>query len=296
MSERRLKILMVCAHPGDAFDQAGGTLCHHGERGDDVTVLIVTHGVRSHAALFTDEKRKPEGARDEKLAAATVQEIEAVKSEEILAAGMELGLTDIRFLHREDDVLLVNEGLVLAVTRFIREAKPDLLITHHPLQDGGFLGTHPIIGQIALMAFETAAARWLLDETHPPHHVAQVFLIGGFDVHRWSVSHIYHPEWTVFVDVTDVIERKVRALDHLASQRYDGAYARKRVEAVDGWKGTRAGVPYAETFVPLIPEVYRYLPIEPSTLETDQGWTARIERMSKLLAHRVPYRKKESQP
>ena len=72
MAVRKMKIMMVCAHPGDAFDDSGGTLCHHVERGDDVIVLIVTHGARSHAAMFTDEKRKPKGQRNEKLAAATV--------------------------------------------------------------------------------------------------------------------------------------------------------------------------------------------------------------------------------
>lgn len=34
----------------------------------------------------------------------------------------------------------------------------------------------------------------------------------------------------VFVDVTDAIDRKVRALDIMKSQQYEGPYARKSVE------------------------------------------------------------------
>ena len=294
MSVRKMKIMMVCAHPGDAFDDSGGTLCHHVERGDDVVVLIVTHGARSHAAMFTDEKRKPEGQRDEKLANATVEEISKVKEKEIIGAGKELGLTDIRLLHEEDDILLVKEETILKVAQLIREEKPDILITHHPLQDGGLLTTHPIVGQIAMLAYEAAGARWTRDESLPPHPISQVFFIGAVNGKPWSTSHIYHPEWQVFVDVTDVIERKVKALDHLVSQRYHGDYARKRTEVADGFRGTRVDVPYAETFVPMIPEVYQHLPIQQGTLDKNKGWTGRISALSKIIAPHVPYKKLES--
>ena len=70
---RRMKIMMICAHPGDAFDDSGGTLCHHIERGDDVIVVLMTTGARSHAAKFTDEKRKPKGQRIEEYAAMTAE-------------------------------------------------------------------------------------------------------------------------------------------------------------------------------------------------------------------------------
>ena len=293
MSVRKMKIMMVCAHPGDAFDDSGGTLCHHVERGDDVVVLIVTHGARSHAAMFTDEKRKPEGQRDEKLANATVEEISKVKEKEIIGAGKELGLTDIRLLHEEDDILLVKEETILKVAQLIREEKPDILITHHPLQDGGLLTTHPIVGQIAMLAYEAAGARWTRDESLPPHQISQVFFIGAVNGKPWSTSHIYHPEWQIFVDVTDVIERKVKALDHLVSQRYHADYARKRAEVADGWKGTRVDVPYAESFVPMIPEVYRHLPIQQETLDKNKGWTGRIKGLSKIIAPHVPYKKLE---
>jgi len=293
MDVRKLKILMICAHPGDAFDDSGGTLCHHVERGDDVIVVILTHGARSHAPLFTDEKRKPKGQRDERRASATVDEIAEFKADEMRAAGKELGIEDVRFMHEEDDILLVKEETILKVADLIRREKPDILITHHPLQEGGLLTSHPIVGQIVMLGYEAAGARWTRDETLPPHQVSQVFFIGTVNGKPWTMAHIYHPEFSIYVNITDVIERKVKALDHLESQRYQALYARKRVEAADGWRGTRVQVPYAETFVPMIPEVYHYLPIQQSTLDTDKGLTGRINRAAKMSAYRVPYKGKQ---
>ena len=35
-----LKVMAVVCHPADAIDGAGGTLCLHQERGDEVTVVV----------------------------------------------------------------------------------------------------------------------------------------------------------------------------------------------------------------------------------------------------------------
>ena len=287
---RKMKVMVICAHPGDAFDDSGGTLCHHAERGDEVIVVIMTTGARSHAAMFTDEKRKPAGQRIEEYAAMTADEIEKVKAQEIVGAAGELGITDVRFLHQEDDILLVNLDMIKKVERLIREEKPDLLITHHPMQEGGLLTTHPIVGQIVLLGYEAAGARWTRDESLPPHQISQIFFIGTINGKPWSTNHIYHPEWSIWVDITDVAEKKVKALDHLESQHYDAVYARKRVECGDGWKGTRVDIPYGETFVPMMPETYHYLPIMQSTLDRPKGWTARLKNLSEMKAHRVPYK------
>ena len=292
MDVRKLKILMICAHPGDAIDNSGGTLCHHIDRGDEVTILLITSGARSHATLFTDEKRKPKGQRDEAKASMTVQEIEECKDRELVEAAKELGITDVRFLHQPDDILLVKEELIIKIADFIRQEKPDILITHHPLQEGGLLTTHPIVGQIAMLGWEVAGARLTKDEKMPPHQISQVFFVGMVNGRPWLTSHIYHPEWQIFVDITDVVDRKVKALDHLESQHYDAAYARKRAEAVDGWIGTRVDVPYAESFIPMIPEVHKYLPIMQSTLDTKKDHTSRVLRLSKMIPHTIPYKGK----
>ena len=40
--------MAIVCHPADALDHAGGTLCLHAQRGDEVTVVVCTHGVETH--------------------------------------------------------------------------------------------------------------------------------------------------------------------------------------------------------------------------------------------------------
>ena len=52
----------------------------------------------------------------------------------------------------------------------------------------------------------------------------------------------------LYVGITDVIEKKVQALNHISSQFYSGPYSRKRAETDDSAHGHSAYVAYAEQF------------------------------------------------
>ena len=41
MASEPIRILIVAAHPADAFDQAGGTLAHHAAEADRISALIL---------------------------------------------------------------------------------------------------------------------------------------------------------------------------------------------------------------------------------------------------------------
>ena len=41
---RPIRVLCVGGHPADTFDSAGGTLAHHAQAGDSVTVVALTAG------------------------------------------------------------------------------------------------------------------------------------------------------------------------------------------------------------------------------------------------------------
>ena len=58
MPSKPIRLLIVGAHPADAFDQAGGTLAHHAAEGDHASALIVTGGVRSHGWRLRDRYRE----------------------------------------------------------------------------------------------------------------------------------------------------------------------------------------------------------------------------------------------
>ena len=59
-----MKLLAAYAHPADAITDCGGTLALHVARGDEVSILSMTHGGRIHPNIYEEEWRKanPEAA------------------------------------------------------------------------------------------------------------------------------------------------------------------------------------------------------------------------------------------
>lgn len=71
-------------------------------------------------------------------------------------------------------------------------------------------------------------------------------------------------EQTSIINITDVIDKKVKAQDYVSSQYYGGTYSRKRSETDDGAHGNKARVAYAEQFQRFFPMVRYALPITDS--------------------------------
>ena len=65
----------------------------------------------------------------------------------------------------------------------------------------------------------------------------------------------------LFIDITAVVGKKLKALDQFASQGYRGDYARKAIETVDGVFGKTAYVNFAEGFCRLYNETRDELPV-----------------------------------
>jgi len=126
---------------------------------------------------------------------------------------------------------------------------------------------HAIAGQIVLHAIQYAG-RVDPGDHNPPHRVAQVFFfgIGAATVRSslWDAQDGYYND--VFIDISDVIEKKLAALDCLASQGYGGAYARKRIETSDGAFGAQVRHGYAEGFIKMNGECHYYLPVTDDAL------------------------------
>ena len=280
-----LRILLAGGHPADAFDNAGGTLAHHARRGDAVTVVVMTHGVQSHSILKIDWERTGRGEAIETCA----EELRDEKEAEVRRGCAILGIQDVRFLYYPDNLLLVTEELVLKVADVIREVRPHIVITHHPSEDGG-IGTHASCAQITLHAI-SAAHGLAPDERLKPHNVGQVFFTGTVMNSRRSdsLTALAPAFCDVIVDVTDVVDLKVRALDQIRSQGYAGAYARKRTETVEGRIGGMMRIAYGEAFARNRAEVYDSLPIQDSTIRQMTETSAeQVARYGPLLAGAVP--------
>jgi hypothetical protein len=99
-----------------------------------------------------------------------------------------------------------------------------------------------------------------------------------------STAHI-----TTIVDITDVIDKKVKAMDMISSQYYGGAYSRKCHETCDGRTGGFGLVAYGEAFQGIWPETVYTLPFSEAdarrSLDTGEAMMA---RRSEIVAALMP--------
>ena len=259
---RALRLLSIGAHPADTFDQCAGALAHHTSRGDYAACISLTHGARVHDEKVSDSMFHREQVPDSPELLSIMEEQADVKLNEVRAACKILGVDDVYSLGLDDAILLITEDAIRRLARMIREIKPDIVLTHFPKEGDGLFRQHAIGGQIAMHAIQFAGSVEPGDR-NPPHRVAQIFFfgIGAAKVRSglWDSEGGYTND--VFIDFTDVVDKKLAALDCLVSQGYGGAYARKRIEASDGAFGQMAHCGYAEGFIKMKAEVHRYLPV-----------------------------------
>src|SRR5690349_9664771 len=107
-----LRILSIGAHPADIFDQSGGAMAHHVQRGDYVGCVVLTHGARIHDAVISDSMFHREEVPDAAELQALMDERSDVKAEETRQACALLGVEDVTFFGADDAILLVTEESV----------------------------------------------------------------------------------------------------------------------------------------------------------------------------------------
>lgn len=284
MASRSLTVLMVGGHPADCFDQAGGTLAHHAAAGDRVVAVTVSTGVRTHHFGLVDRKRACEEGLD-----IESEQLRAVqqKLDETRRACEILGFGDVRTLGFEDDDVLMSRELVDRLTDVIREVRPDVIITHHPYEMGGFK-LHATTGQATLYAWQVAMGTGRGSQAS--HYCTSLFFMNpmGYMGHN-SLGYASTAQVNVMIDVTDVIDKKVAAMDLVGSQYYDGAYARKVHEASDGHYGQLCAVAYAEPFQSHLPMVRYTLPVSDADLYRQvEPNSESIARRGEIIAGQIP--------
>ena len=284
MASRPLRILMVGAHPSDCFDQAGGTLAHHAAAGDEVTSVTLTTGARSHHNRLIDKKKAAQETLDvEELMSQATRE----KLDEVRTACRILGFEDVRTLGFEDDDILLTRDMVEAIADIIREVTPDVIITHHPYEGAGFK-MHATSAQAVLYGWQQAMGTGR--GKAKTHFVSTIFFMNpmAYMGHN-NLGYAGTSGIDLYIDITDVIDKKVKAMDMISSQHYGGAYSRKCHEVGDGRMGQNAGVAYAESFQSFFPLTLYQLPVTDAALrQQDSPNTEIIGRRSEIIAGRMP--------
>lgn len=258
-----LKILVVAGHPADMFDHCGGTLLHHIEDGDSVTCVSITQGLRIHDEVVSDMFRHNIGQYTQEQIDEIIAERQKVKYKEAVDACAIFGIKDVRFLDYDDEILTVSPAMISKLAAVIREIQPDLIITHWPYQYDTFSNHHAVTGQLCLAAI-TAASGVSFKDKHDACRVAQVaFMLCPQDTAASCMTNSGKTAYaSYYVDVTDVVDKKIQGIYTMKSQKYDiDGYAKKTTEQWNGNFGVRVRAAYAEGFALELPEVGRKIPV-----------------------------------
>lgn len=182
---RKLKVVVVGAHPDDPESGCGGTMALYADRSDEVVSLYLTRG---EAGIL--------GKTHEQ--AAAIRTREAEKACQILKARPV-------FAGQIDGATEVNNQRYAAFRRLIEAEGPDIVFTHWPVD------THPDHRAASLLTYDA----WL--------RMRRKFALYYFEVLTGEQTQNFSP--THYVDITSTEARKRAACFAHASQDPKEFYA-----------------------------------------------------------------------
>ncbi len=223
-------VLGVAAHPDDLDFGMSGSAAKWVAEGADVYYLLLTDGSK--------------GSDDRKL---TSSDLIKMRRQEQREAAKILGLKDVFFLGYEDGLLVNNADVKRDIARVVRQTKPEVVVTMDPTivywVEMGYINhpDHRAAGQATLdaifpLARDHLSFPELLAEGLEPHKVKTVLLMR------------FQPD-NFFVDITSVIEQKLRALSAHASQMSNIEETHVLVKDWAKRAGESVGYDYAESFL-----------------------------------------------
>ena len=218
-----MRVLAIGAHPDDLEILCGGTLARFVQEGHEV---VMCHATRGDRGSFVHSS----------------EEIARIRGVEARAAAVVCGAEYATLGFSDCEINAADPSQQRAVVDLVREARPDLILTH---SQGDYMGDH---NEIARLVFECSFYATLpLFETAKPHHS--------------SVTPIYQIETimgvgfqpTEFVDITATIDTKVAMLEAHESQLtwlrdHDGVDIVEQMKTTSRFRGQQCGVAYAEGF------------------------------------------------
>lgn len=227
-----MKVLIIAAHPDDEVYGVGGTIIKHTKAGDEVYICMLTEGV-------TTQYRK---YRDSIGLAKMVEQ----KRKETLNAVKILGVKEVFFFNLPDMKLdtLSHSEINQPIEECIAKLLPEVVYTH-------FWGD---VNKDHRLVFESTMVAVRPGLTSP---IKRVLIYETPSSSEWNapiLTNEFLPN--VFVDISDVMDKKIEALKAYQSEIRDFPHPRS-IEAVTIYaqkRGLTVGKKSAECFM-LIREV-----------------------------------------
>lgn len=217
-------VLVVAAHPDDEMLGCGATMARHVRDGDTVHILILGEGGTSRRA----DRAEP-GAAEE------VARLRAAAE----AAAKEVGATDVTVEELPDNRFDSVDLLEVAklVERSVHRFSPEIVYTHHAwdLNEDHRVTNHAV--RIACRPLEGSSVRSL-------------YTFETLSGTEWGDTHALGFTPQHFVDVTGLLDMKLRALAHYTTEMRPFPHPRsaEAVTALAQLRGSSVGLQAAEAF------------------------------------------------
>lgn len=197
------RTLVVVAHPDDIDFSTAGSVAVWTDAGMEVHYCLVTDG--------------DAGGSDPTIGR---EEVAAIRRAEQTRAAAIVGVTDLHFLGFPDGRVVADLDLRRAISRVIRQVRPQRVVTMSPERDMvRIYASHPdhlATGEATLCA--------VYPDARNPFAFPDL-LEAGFE--PWTVDEVYvgaRDDADVFVDITDAADRKLAALGCHESQHTDAVW------------------------------------------------------------------------
>jgi len=214
------QILIVAAHPDDEILGCGGTIAKLA-KDNTITALILVDAITSRTGDFSDDEKK--ALRDRINNAHKLLEIKNTYFEDF---------PDNEF----DKVPLLK--LVKSVSSYIEKTSPDIIFTHH-------------YGDLNIDHRSTFKAVLTACRPQPGFNHPDLYCFEIPSSTEWQVltgEFIFKPN--VFIDITDTIEKKLKAFEYYESEMKEYPHSRSlegvKLMAQD-W-GRKVGRKFVEAF------------------------------------------------
>jgi LmbE family N-acetylglucosaminyl deacetylase len=217
------RALVVTAHPDDVDFGFAGSVARLTDAGIEVSYCIVTDGDAGGAETGLPRAEMAGKRREEQTAAAAV-----------------VGVYDLYFLGYPDGRVESNLDLRRDISRVIRQVRPDRVLSQPPERNWDRIyASHPdhlAVGDATIAAvYPDARNRW----AHPE--------LEAEGLEPWTVPQVWmgagHPDVTHYMEITDVIDRKIEALLCHKSQLPDPEATGTMVRGWTSLIAANAGLP-----------------------------------------------------
>jgi N-acetylglucosamine malate deacetylase 1 len=214
-----MNVLVIGAHPDDEVLGLGGTLARHVRNGDVVYPLICADA--SQVRYAEDQRAK--------------------LKEACRKSCVELGLQEPEFLGFPDQKLDTFSQIELTrpIEERIQAYKPEVVYTHHA---GDINRDHQVLNEVTLVATRPKPGGMV-------SRVLSYYVPSSTDWAPYTAERAFFPTW--FIDISDTIEDKLRAVAHYSSETppYPHPRSLEAIRSQARFWGSSLGLEYVEPFV-----------------------------------------------